>query len=76
MLGAREMLYEPPKTKQHIIIFGAAALFLAVLAIVAIPFFFKGKTSQTPTANLPSTAEQQKIQKGFEKLEAIILSMP
>jgi len=62
------MLYEPPKTKKYILI-GAIVIILAVLAIVAIPLIFKKKT--TPTANLPMTAEQKKIQKEFKKLEAM-----
>ena len=67
------MLYEPPKTKRYIIIFGAVAAALAVLATVAIPLLFKYKTLQAPVANLSSQEklEQQKIQKEFEKLEAI-----
>ena len=61
------MLYEPPKTKRYILI-GAAVLFLAVLVVAFVPFFFREKTTQTPTANLPMTAEQKKIQKDQDKL--------
>jgi hypothetical protein len=64
-----KMLYEPPNNLKKIILIGSAALFLAVLVIVATPLLYKSK--KTPTANLPATSEQQKIQKEFEKLEAI-----
>lgn len=67
------MLYEPPKTKQHIIIFGAIAIVLAVLVIVAIPLLYKNKTTQTPVTGLSpqEKLQQEKIQKEFEKLEAM-----
>jgi|GEM_PF-949175 len=71
ILPKNKMLYEPPKTKKYIIIFGTAALFLAVLVIVAAPLIYKNKTIQTPTASLPATSEQQKIQEEFKKLEAM-----
>jgi len=61
------MLYEPTKTKQYILI-GAIAVVLAVLVIVAAPLIYKQKKTQTPTANLPMTAEQKKIQKDQDKL--------
>lgn len=61
------MLYEPPKTKKYLII-GAIAVILAFLVVVAIPFFFKGKTSKTPTANFPLNPQQQKIQKEQDKM--------
>ncbi|OGI27442.1 MAG: hypothetical protein A2359_04890 [Candidatus Moranbacteria bacterium RIFOXYB1_FULL_43_19] len=61
------MLYEPPKTKKYILI-GATAVVLAVLVIIAAPLLFKNKTTQTPTANLPLTAEQKKMQKEQDKL--------
>lgn len=64
------MLYEPPKNKRFIVI-GATAIVLAALAIVIIPLLFKDKNSQIPTVNLPQNPQQQKIQKEFEKLEAI-----
>jgi hypothetical protein len=61
------MLYEPPKTKRYIII-GAIAFVLAVLAIVAIPSFFKDKTIQTPLTDPLSQEKikQQKIQKDMQ----------
>jgi hypothetical protein len=65
------MLYEPHKHLKKIIIIGSAALFLAVLAIVITPLLYKNKTLRKPTANLPPTTEQQKIQKEFEKLEVM-----
>ena len=61
------MLYEPSKTKKYILI-GASAVVLAVLVVAIAPLFFRDKTLQTPTANLPLTAEQQKIQKEQDKL--------
>ena len=66
------MLYEPPKTKRYILI-GAATVILAVLIVAIVPFFFRDKSSPNPIANLSPQAklQQQKIQKEFEKLEAI-----
>ena len=66
------MLYEPPKTKRYILI-GASAIVLAVLAIVAISFIYKNKTSQTPANNVVSQEklQQQKIQKESQKLDEI-----
>lgn len=61
------MLYEPPKTKKHILI-GSSVIILAVLVVAFLPLIFKSKTTQTPTMNLPLTAEQQKIQKYQDKL--------
>jgi len=62
------MLYEPPKTKRYILI-GAATIVLAVLAIVITPLLFKKKTTLTPTANLPLTAEQKKAENSLKKLQ-------
>jgi len=64
------MLYEPPKTKKYILI-GTGAVFLAVLVVIVAPLIFKGRTKQNPAVNLPLTAEQERIQKEFEKLEAM-----
>lgn len=61
------MLYEPPETKKYILI-GAATIILAVLVVAIAPFFFRDKASKAPTANLPMTAEQQKIQKEQDRL--------
>ena len=62
------MLYEPPKTKRYILI-GAATVILAVLIVAIVPFFFRDKTLQTPTANLPLTAEQKKAENSLKKLQ-------
>jgi hypothetical protein len=72
------MLYEPPKTKQHIIFFGAVAAVMAVLAIVGISLFNKKNPPQAPENNLSSIKDklqQEKIQKEFDKLEAMRKSM-
>lgn len=55
------------------ILTGFIAIVLAVFSIVAIPLIFKYKTLQVSVINLSSQekSEQQKIQKEFEKLEAI-----
>jgi Spy/CpxP family protein refolding chaperone len=57
------MLYEPPKTKKYILIFGTAVA-LAILVLLAIQLFYKSEESQVPVAKLSSQAEsrQQKIQ--------------
>ena len=62
------MLYEPDKTKKYLIIFGISAVFLAILIIVAVPLFYRQKTPQTPSANLPLTAEQKRIQKEMKEV--------
>src|SRR3989339_1019380 len=62
------MLYEPPNHLKKIILVGSVALFLAVLAIVAVPLINKNNPAKIP-ANLPRTSQQAKIQKEFEKLE-------
>jgi hypothetical protein len=61
------MLYEPPKIKRYILI-GASAIILAVLIVAIVPFFFRDKKIQVPTANIPMTAKQSKIQKEQNKL--------
>ena len=63
------MLYEPPKTKQCILI-GAAAVFLAVFLAVAIPLLYKKKTIQAPSVNLVDT-KWQKVQKQSQRLDKI-----
>jgi len=63
------MLYEPPKTKKYIIIFGVVAFFLAVLAIVAAPLIYKNKKqSQVPALSLEERAKQENLQKDAEKM--------
>lgn len=64
------MLYEPPKTKRYILI-GAITVVLAVLIVAIVPFFFSDKTLQTPTTNLPITAEQQKAANSLKKLKEL-----
>jgi hypothetical protein len=64
------MLYEPHNHLKKIIIIGVAALFLAVLAIVAVPLLYRQTTLQTPMTNLSPQAklEREKIQKEQDKL--------
>jgi septal ring factor EnvC (AmiA/AmiB activator) len=63
------MLYEPPKTKKYILIFGAVAAVLAVLAIIVIPLIYKSKTLQIPTDNVAAQEKikQEKIQKDMHE---------
>jgi flagellar basal body-associated protein FliL len=63
------MLYEPPKTKKHLIIFGIVAVFLAILIVVATPFFYGQRISQTSLESPSLTSEQERIRREFEKME-------
>lgn len=67
------MLYEPPKTKKYIFIFGASAVVLAVLIIVIVLLFYRQKTFKNPQTNLSpqEKLQQQKIQKESQKLDQI-----
>ena len=66
------MLYEPPKTKQYLII-GAAVVFLAILIAFGLSLAYKNKKVQTPVDNTANQEklQQEKIQKEFDKLETM-----
>ncbi|MFA5925925.1 MAG: DUF6550 family protein [Parcubacteria group bacterium] len=67
------MFYEPLKAKRYIII-GTSAVILAVLIVAIVPLFFKNQSSlKNPATDLSPEAkrEQEKIQKEFDKLEAM-----
>jgi len=66
------MLYEPPKTKQYIII-GAGAVVLVVLLFFIFSIFQKNKATQTPADNavIQEKLKQEKIQKESQKLDQI-----
>jgi uncharacterized membrane protein YdfJ with MMPL/SSD domain len=67
------MLYEPPKTKKYIIVFGTVALVVAVLSVLAIQLFYKSEESSTPIPGSFSQTEskQQKIQKQSQRLDQL-----
>lgn len=66
------MLYEPPKTKQYIII-GVVAVFLAILIAFGLSLVYKNKKVPTPVDNTANQEKikQEKIQEELKKLDEV-----